>query len=447
MRQDTSDNALNVARVRAAEAQGKWPTAREKIPARLADIDGAADKSGIMGSKKSQLSELQRRGLHLSDNISRLLDRLETRKDDVRKGASFVEPTEEDVNSGSKVKASSARPAADKSAAQPGVKVEDNNLSRESSAPTKSTVEAAFEEAGLQVRRFSLQREVKNGRAQEARILSGEADSEFADAESKSKCLEQIRATTGKAQSDLHQIGPAKYAQTVRSLRDYAVCAESYLSTESNEVARSQFAKQATVQLEGLMRNVDNIYKGVNGQIPDLRRINHDRPFDAVARLNDIRQHLDRRMDVINNSQRARIGMIENIPVIKEILGNPQLVPDGQAVLFFDSCGKIVRATDNGAPLVIDGHRLRRGVDTDGAGLHRFIGHENIEGAAVIKVKLDGQGRPIPLRGSSAENPKYVKEVVNIIGTVPSGVEVGDSLGELMKRYGDSSAKAPRNPA
>ena len=98
----------------------------------------------------------------------------------------------------------------------------------------------------------------------------------------------------------------------------------------------------------------------------------------------------------------------------------------------------MVRAQNSSTPLMIDVSRMPLGLGKEGSGLFRFIGQEHeIDGAAVIKLKLKN-GKPIPLKGSDPSNPKFAKEVAELIGNVPEWLRVGMTFGEVMKKFSES---------
>jgi hypothetical protein len=150
--------------------------------------------------------------------------------------------------------------------------------------------------------------------------------------------------------------------------------------------------------------------------------------------LQVLERHLGERSSLIDNDQESRIQNVANNLIFKEVLQRAGEFPRDGAIFFLKS-EQLVKGTNGSVALMIDVPRLSKGLGKEGAGLFRFIGMEKeIDGAVVIKLKLKN-GMPIPLKGSDPANPKYAKEVCELIGIAPEWLKVGMTFGEVVKRF------------
>jgi len=289
----------------------------------------------------------------------------------------------------------------------------------------KRAVEAALAEAELEIARFAANREVKSARQNLQALKMTEGDSQS---------VKEASTKLASLESEARKLGIPKYAKTTKALRNFADAVLTYCSKlQSSE--REQIAQNTVLELEGnMMPRVDNIYMGVPGRLEPLARIQLKQPFDALARLADLERHLNSRSQFIDQDQEARVQSVATNPIFQNILGRPDDLPHDGAVFFIKE-GRMVRAQNSSTPIMIDVSRMNLGLGKEGSGLFRFIGQEHeIDGAAIIKLKLKN-GKPIPLKGSDPSNPKFAKEVAELVGNVPEWLKVGMTFGEVMKKF------------
>ncbi|HEY9720275.1 MAG TPA: hypothetical protein V6C69_22535 [Trichormus sp.] len=295
----------------------------------------------------------------------------------------------------------------------------------------KRAIEAAIEEAELETGRFALNREWKIAKQNLQTVRA----KEFATSAECAAAVDEAKATLAAADEELRKLGSPKYAKTTKALRNYANAVLD-LAEKSSEGERQDIARKAVIDLESrLMPKVDNIYMGVNGRMEGLARIQLKQPFDAIARLHALERHLHSRSLHIDMDQEARVQSVANNPTVRGMLERGHELPKDGAIFFLRG-SNMVRAGGSSIPIMIDVPRLALGLGKEGAGLFRFIGQETeIDGAVVIRLKLKN-GKPIPLKGSDPANPKYAKEVCELVGASPEWLKVGMTFGEVVKRFG-----------
>jgi len=303
-------------------------------------------------------------------------------------------------------------------------------------------IDAAIEEAELETGRFAANREWKIAKQN----LQSVRTKEFATSAECAAAVEEAKAKLAAADDDMKKFGSPKYARTTKALRNYANAVLDY-AEKLSEGERQEFVRKAVVDLETrLMPKVDNIYMGVNGRMEGLARIQLKQPFDSVARLHALERHLHSRSLHIDMDQEARVQGVANNPIVRGVLERGHELPKDGAIFFLRS-SNMVRAGGSTIPIMIDVPRLALGLGKEGAGLFRFIGQENeIDAAVVIRLKMKN-GKPIPLKGSDPTNPKYAKEVCELIGAAPEWLRVGMTFGEVVKRFGLTRQETAENAA
>lgn len=303
----------------------------------------------------------------------------------------------------------------------------------------KHAVEQAFRAAKESVQPFSIVRELKQAKQN----LQAAKAKEFAPPDAQKDAIDESQMEIARLESMLRAIGSPKYARTVKALRNYVVAIQELVADKECDKA-DEVAHNAVLELESnLMPRVDNLYMGVPPKVDPLARIHLKQPFDAHARLEALRLHLDARSEAMDTDQEARVMNVANAAIFREVLGRAHELPRDGAVFFLRG-GQIVRSREGGL-LMIDVPRMNLGVGKEGAGLFRFIGQEDeIDGAALIKLKLKN-GKPIPLKGSDPSNPKFAKEVGELIGVTPEWLKLGMTFGEVIKRFGQ--ARSANNAA
>ncbi len=298
----------------------------------------------------------------------------------------------------------------------------------------------------------------QNGKraAESARYLSDE---------SRTRSLENADVRLSKAQSVSDSAGPTKYAQTVRSLRDYAVSIQRQVVHEDDAHRRDVFAKQSVIDLELMVRSVKNLEKGVNGDLP---QVNLQSDFDPHSRLAKVKDHLEDKISRINSNQDKRLDrLVEQNTVLATLQSRLGELPNDGVIFFFNKDGQIIKTpmSKPGNILVgvdrleypksklrTDGTFLNRageavkvemtykaidvprwknsGNGPNGAGIDRFAG-DDIAGAAIVRPKEGA--KPI-----QANKRVFVeKEVVGLIGDLPADVSTGMAFKELAKRFGN----------
>jgi len=294
----------------------------------------------------------------------------------------------------------------------------------------KRSIESAVQEAELEVNRFAASRDWKIAKQN----LQSVRTQEFANSAECAAALEEAQARFASADDEVRKFGAPKYARTTKAMRNYANAVLDY-AEKLSQAERIEIVQRTVIDLEGrLMPKVDNIYMGVNGRMEALPRIPLKQPFDAIARLHALERHLHGRSLHIDMDQEARIQGVANNSTVRGVLERGHELPQDGAIFFLRS-GNVVRCGNGSIPIMIDVPRLALGLGKEGAGLFRFIGQENeIDGAVVIKLKIKN-GKPIPLKGSDPANPKYAKEVCELIGNTPEWLRVGMTFGEVVKRF------------
>lgn len=507
MTDQTSTDAFQQARVRVFDAQKALRQAQENAPAKIAELETT------MHTKQSELAVHQQNIAALNESTLQLLNRLEARRSEIAADPSVAVPRETgrpQVKSAAQVKPAKtvsrsevtvAAPEAE-AVSQPDspaavsksktVTVEKRATRGSSEALTeaapelvalRSTADSALRTAQENIKPFNVDRELRTARHQKANMESGRI--KFSTADQKTQALEEAEVRIAKATQDAKSAGHPRYAQTVRSLRDYAGAATDYIAREENPAARDAFAKQAVINLETLMPSVDNLYRAVNGSPGDLPRININASFDPYQRLGAIQDHLEGRINSIDaNNLKRNSRLVQDNPVFAELQGQLKDLPSDGAIFFLNSKGEIVKGpmTYEGKLVGADGARYRMdalkpdgtvtgadgssvkvrttykaidvqrwqkfGIDVNGAGMDRFKG-DDVTGAAIVRPKYDNAGKPIEIRKFSkkgAGKPTIAKEVVGTVGDVPEGVTQGMSFGNLVKKF-DGDQLAPRQKA
>lgn len=299
----------------------------------------------------------------------------------------------------------------------------------------KRAIQAALCEADAEVMRFAVNREWKAAK-QNLQTVKGK---ECGSTEESIMTIQPAKTKFEAIDAEMRRIGTPKYAKTTKALRNYAAAVLAY-AEKLSETEKDRTAREAVIDLESrLMPKVDNLYMGVPGRMDPLSRIQLKQSFDPIARLKELEKHLHGRSLYIDQDQENRIQGVANNAIFQNILNRPDDLPKDGAV-FFMKAQRMVRVPNGNSPLMIDVSRMSLGLGKEGSGLFRFIGQEHeIDGAAIIKLKLKN-GKPIPLKGSDPSNPKYAKEVAELVGNVPEWIKIGMTFGEVMKRFGEASS-------
>ncbi|HEY9714781.1 MAG TPA: hypothetical protein V6C72_15035 [Chroococcales cyanobacterium] len=501
---ETNEDAFRNARTRVANAQEALAQAQEIAPTKISELQKMIDaKQTEIGTHTDAI-----RGL--AQTTSELLDQLQSRRTEVLDDPSKIIPLEQaqPVRKVSTAKAQeSSAPVSgagsdaaaattpqivnDGAAAKAPVVKENPVVSKATSDASsergpvsdkvspqlllaKQHADTALTQAEQYIKPFQAERELRAARHSKTNIEQGKV--RVGD---KASAIESADVRIAKAETEVRTLGSTKYAQTVRSLRDYANTVGQYLAKEPDAAARETYARQAVIKLESMMPAVDNLYRGVKGG-SDLPRLNINQPFDPLKRLGDIQNHLESRINQIDsNNLRRSSRLVNDNPVFAELSANLKDIPADGTLFFFNKDGELVKGptTFQGKVVGKDGVRYRmdalnddgtftgrdgavvtnpdgspvkvattykaidvsrwqqHGVDVNGAGIERFKG-DDVAGAVLVRPKYDGSGRPIEIRRTGrGGKPTIAKEVVGSFGEVPDSIKDGMSLGNLMRTY------------
>lgn len=316
----------------------------------------------------------------------------------------------------------------------------------------RQKADASLADAQKWIKPFEQQKVVRNLEVEKANIESGRT--KFADEGAKATALEDANVRLAKAKADMAQarqaVGlrdgdPPKYTQTLKALHKFAEESANYLATETQAGLRDAYVKDAVVKLDGMMSNIENVYNGIPGKMPDLPKPGaRPRPGQPQQmpelRLQQITDHLKTRIENIDSKQNLRVTEVAKTEVFSKLMDMHkagELPPDGSAIFFLKD-GTLLRQKGLNTPTFVDVARLEQGIGKEGAGLYRFIDvSKDLGGAVIIKPTLDGRGQPIKIRGSNI--PK--KEVVTTIGSVPAEITPGMPFGNLLNKF--PANKAP----
>lgn len=336
-------------------------------------------------------------------------------------------------------------------------------------------MDATFFDAQRHSKAFEFQRSQRQAEREINDIESGRR--KFSSAADKERALSTSRDRKMSADASLRDGVPPRYAQTLKKLVDYTKAVEAYYQAEPNSATRDAVMKQAVAKVEELMAPIDNIWNGIPGKTPDLARpgmrVNGERPVWPEERILQIQQHLDAKINTVDNAQAQRIGVVKDNSAFQELLKQHAAgeLPKGGSVVFFTDEGTLLyqselkvsqrstvaRAKDhasaekhaNNTPAFIDVAKIDRGLGPEGAGLWRFIGQENrIVGAAILQPVIK-DGKPVELPGAKNRHgePTIKKEVFRTIGDVPAEVTVNMAYGHMLNMLRAKKATIERGGA
>ncbi len=492
LKEATSDAALDRARVNVAtkqealaNAEGAAKTRLEAIPNELAakteqltasqsrtealttDLKGALESYNsrvtALQADNSLLVQAEPQGLAHKPHDPALLQKIrDSAKGDAVKGDSKggpIDPTGKKIGGlGPDGKPMGGAPGS-KGTGEVAKAVETAKAGADAAVLTpevmaRQTAESALADAQKWIKPFEQMKVVRNIEVEKANIESGRT--KFADEGAKGKALEDANTRLAKAKSDLSQARQAvglregdtpKYTQTLKALHKFAEDSANYLAAERSAPARDAYVKDAVAKLDALMSNIENVYNGIPGKMPDLAKPGaRMRPGEPQMypeqRLQQITDHLKTRIENIDSKQNLRVTEVAKTEVFSKLLDMHkagELPPDGSAIFFLKD-GTLLRQKGLNTPTFVDVARMGQGTGKEGAGLYRFIEvKDDLGGAVIIKPTLDAQGRPVKIRGSNI--PK--KEVVSSIGTVPAEVQPGMPFGNLLNKFPANKAGAP----
>ena len=259
---------------------------------------------------------------------------------------------------------------------------------------------------------------------------------------------ENIAETRAKAEQNAirvqEQLGSDRapsYTRALKVVGEYAKTASKELAQIPDAGKRGQVATEAVAQLEAMMNNLPNSYKGYREKLADLREpgrgINNGSP---ERRLSEIQEHLEaktRLLDELRNKQLHDLA--EQQPVLKEILDRQKdgRLPEDGTIVLFGKNGRFINKPNTRSPHFIEVSRLNEsGVGADGGGFNRFTANAaDIEGMVVLKpVYENGVKVQLPSKGDG--RPVYKKYVAEVYGNTPPEITVNDNFVKILERFG-----------
>ncbi len=305
----------------------------------------------------------------------------------------------------------------------------------------------------------------------------------------------ELQAENDKVQDSVKRVGSGHYFQAMRGIRRYSAAVEEYFAKEPDAVRRNEFAKEAVRNLESMLDElpksrqgtrppVDNLgRRGFTGK--DVERVTEirehaDRRLDQMNHKNDGRnQSLLELKPVKKAFEKVTSGELQEalpefikkqLDVSQErivVRSKPAGVSDrdwkviqsrvqaadtakmasdpahveavmkNSSVVFFDQNGNLIGQVGTDGrfrPKYFDVPNILKGPGRGGAGIDRLQG-ESIGGYALIgpQVRLTFGGRfDLQKIGTNSKNePIYSKEVMELEGKIPAGVEVGTPANRL----------------
>jgi hypothetical protein len=244
-----------------------------------------------------------------------------------------------------------------------------------------------------------------------------------------------------RAQEQLGSDRAPSYTRALKIVGEYAKAASKELAQIPDAGKRGQVATEAVAQLEGMMNNLPNSYKGYREKLSDLREPGRGTNTGSPERrLSEIQQHLEaktRLLDDLRNKQ--LLDVAEQQPILKEILDrqrNGNLPEDGTIVLFGRN-GRFINQPNTRSPHFIEVSRLNEhGVGADGAGFNRFTANAaDIDGMVILKpIYENGMKVQLPSKGNG--KPVFKKMVAEVFGNTPPEILVGDNFVRILERFG-----------
>ncbi|MBZ0189250.1 MAG: hypothetical protein K8F91_23600 [Candidatus Obscuribacterales bacterium] len=263
--------------------------------------------------------------------------------------------------------------------------------------------------------------------------------------------LKEARARLLKAKGELRG-NKSQYTKSLKALKKYAHLVVEYCKMEPDQIQAQISMICAVEEIERMMEPVETAWKGIPGKTADLPRV---MPTDTneLARLEEIKKHLEVKVDAIDAKQTQRLENIATHPIIETILKKHDegSLPEGGSIFFFTGEGRPLYRIDTSSrprprhgqsledafkhatktPEFIDIDRLKGGLGPDGAGLFRFADLIDAICGAVILTPVVRDGKMIQLPGMS--KPKRV--VAETIGIVPDFVTPGTPYSAILNRF------------
>ncbi|MDP3510480.1 MAG: hypothetical protein Q8T09_21100 [Candidatus Melainabacteria bacterium] len=250
-----------------------------------------------------------------------------------------------------------------------------------------------------------------------------------------------------KAQEQLGSTRAPSYTRALKEVGDYAKAASKELAQISDAGKRGQVATEAVAQLEGMMNNLPNSYKGYREKLPDLREpgrgINNGSP---ERRLSEIQEHLQaktRLLDELRNKQLHDIAAQQ--PILNEILQRQSkgTLPEDGTIVLFGKNGRFINQPGTRSPNFIEVSRLNEhGVGADGAGFNRFVANAaEIDGMVILRPVYEN-GIKVQLPNKNGARPVFKKMVDEVFGNIPPEIAVKDNFVKILERFGPERQKS-----
>lgn len=273
----------------------------------------------------------------------------------------------------------------------------------------------------------------------------------FQSEKERMELLEQTKDSLREIAGQMRQARP-QYTKALKSLAGFAsLIIRKSKMVEDMEV-KEAFLEDSICFLEEMMDPVETSWKGIPGRSEDLPRIK-DESVSSVERAEQIRIHLNHKIEAIDAKQFKRLEQVATHPVFAEILRRHKegtLPQDGSIFFFMDSGRPVLRidACSNPRPRpgqskdsaikhavktpeFMDINRLDKGIGPDGAGLFRFAElTERIQGAVILAPVIQN-GQEVKLPGMS--KPK--RQARELIGSTPDCITVDMSYGAILNKF------------
>jgi hypothetical protein len=233
-----------------------------------------------MHTKQAQVSDYQSQSLSLANQTVELLDRLDRRKE------LPFDPLKPIQKSSSPLVRRVTRPTVDKSTWEETDFAPPTDAAASAELDAKPSVDEFVYEHELKYSRNAAIRNVEPWRAESELKFAQNSKraaegGRYLDDETRIRTIEIADLRLAKAQTAADAAGPTKYAQTVRSLRDYAAAITKHLGGLSDLGEREKASRHLAIDLEQMVRSVKNLEKGASGDLP---QINLKEPLRAFGK-------------------------------------------------------------------------------------------------------------------------------------------------------------------
>jgi len=242
-----------------------------------------------------------------------------------------------------------------------------------------------------------------------------------------------------EAKAKLKTDKPASYTKAIKLVSRYAATEEHRLKFVGEPEELKALAIMAVIQVEAMMDRLPHSYS--------LGKDHPETPLkdavvtDHVRRLTDLRRHLDARAQTLDETRNSSLhSMASAHPVLKEIVErcNAGELPEDGTLIIMSSRNHYLAPMGSKSPHFIEVQRLKSGgVGADGAGFNRFAQDLNhISGAIIMRPIYDENGEALQVPSKSQNGkPVFRKQVVDVIGSVPSTIMPGLDFLQILRRF------------